>query len=186
MKKFVTFALAVVMTAALPMALAEEPAFYQQLRDFLDTATQEQFTDIANILTDKIHERFPETQATANPNMSAEFGTFAVEYLGAQLADSNGKPCLLISYRWTNNGDSATSFGATALYQAYQNGVQLQPTFISGHETNEWTNVLPGYTVEVQSVHELSNVTDPVVLQVKPFLDFTSSYEPLEITINLQ
>lgn len=92
----------------------------------------------------------PDQQAEApKDNSKGSLGKYDVEILDWHRSKNyEDKECIVIRYSYTNNSEDPQAFEWTIHQQAFQNGVQLDVTYIDG-ETNFDKEIMPGYTAEV-------------------------------------
>lgn len=111
------------------------------------------YADISEDLTD------PETDGANVAEGSGDIGDYYVEVLGAALTtDYEGKDAITITFSWTNNSEDTTNVGSSLLYQAFQDGVQLDYTVVeSEYSDNEYRDVRPGTTITIDVSYILSS-----------------------------
>lgn len=93
------------------------------------------------------------------------------------MKDFEGNPVLCITYEFTNNSDSETSFEAFT-DTVYQDGVQLEiPMFLEdGYEydaENTWMNIQPGITHYYKQTYTLRDTTTPIHIEIEPLVTFS-------------
>lgn len=97
---------------------------------------------------------------------------FEVKLSGHKVtADEDGQPVLLLDLSFTNNSKKAAAFGTTIDEKLFQNGVELDQTFVSSYSNadvddeksrNASKEVQPGTTIEVQVAFALQDGSAPV------------------------
>lgn len=99
-----------------------------------------------------------------------DLGDFHVRIVSAVASDADyeGKPTVLITYEWTNNGSGNNSFAALAHPQAFQNGHELGMAVYAGspqgYDANSYlADVQPGATATVTMGYVLENDTEVTV-----------------------
>lgn len=90
------------------------------------------------------------------------------------MVDFEGNPVVCITYEFTNNSDSETSFEAFT-DTVYQDGVQLEvPMFLEdGYEydaENTWMNIQPGITHYYKQTYTLRDTSTPIHIEIEPFV----------------
>jgi hypothetical protein len=114
----------------------------------------------------------------ATPSDSGEIGDLAFAIKDAQLVkDWEGNDSVLVTFDFTNNGDEATSFLVSGFAKAFQDGVELEGSFLSSddklYNDNEDKNIKTGVSIEVYKVFLLSNSTSPVEVEVAEAFSFS-------------
>lgn len=106
------------------------------------------------------------SEATAAAQPASQENEYTVSIDSATLTeDYSGAAAVVVTYTWTNNSDSTTSF-ATSLYaKCFQDGVQCDTAIVSGMDSNYMTDVKPGVTNTVQQAYKV-NGTSPVTVEV--------------------
>lgn len=83
--------------------------------------------------------------------------------------DYEGNPAIVVTYTWTNNSDSATSFMVAIDAAAFQNGVELDSAYISSSSevdydsTASMKEVKSGSTQTVQEAYTLDDQSDVTI-----------------------
>jgi hypothetical protein len=117
----------------------------------------------------------------------ATLGDFYVAVTGYELAkDSDGKDCIVVSYRWSHNLENPTSFIASLMPQVFQNGVQLEtPIMMDGIDLGDsLLEVQPGYLQDVKAAFMLSDTESTVTVSVGELFSLSDN-EKAECTITL-
>ncbi|NBJ91002.1 DUF5067 domain-containing protein [Acutalibacter sp. 1XD8-36] len=92
--------------------------------------------------------------------------------------DYEGKPALIVGYKFTNNSSENKSFAIAIHPQAYQNSVQLESAILAGSDDsfnsqNYLKDVQPGGTLEVEMAYLLENETSEVTVEVTELISFS-------------
>lgn len=121
----------------------------------------------------------PAAEPTAAPSTppAAGAGTLGNCYVEIKAAfltqDTEGKPAIVITYEWTNNGPETTSAMAALAWKARQGSAQLVSAAISREPRYEpgtsGHSVRPGVTSEVQCAFVLEDETSTVVFELGVF-----------------
>lgn len=115
------------------------------------------------------HTPTPEPPASED---SGALGEYEVSILEARSSvDYEGKPAIIVGYRFTNHSDENQMFMVAIKDKAFQNGSQLEPAVIgSSDETYNSQNLMkevqPGGTLEVEQAYLLQDVTNNVTVEV--------------------
>lgn len=120
--------------------------------------------------------------------VSKDLGDYTVSIVSYKLSeDYEGKPAVIISFGFTNNGDSPANFMTAINCDAFQDGVELSSAIITGEDggngESQMRNIKPGAGVEVTVAYELSSETSPVSLEIGEAFSFSD--EKLEASIDL-
>ncbi len=115
---------------------------------------------------------------------SADFGSAKVEVVGATIRTVGGDSYVICEYNWTNSSGENEMFLSQISEHVFQNGVGLEDGYLFDVETNAITEVMPGYSLAVRTVHKLSDPAAEVMFSVEPLLDFADAYAPLTFTVN--
>lgn len=109
---------------------------------------------------------------------SGSLGDYDVQIDGYQLAkDYANKPAILVDFTFTNNSEENASVTFSLIYQAYQNGVQLDTAIMmddSIYNANDlMKDVQPGSSISVRAAYELTSDTAPVEFEVSEIISFS-------------
>lgn len=109
-------------------------------------------------------------QSEGTMDTEGDLGDFHVRIVSAAASDADyeGKPTVLVTYEWTNNGNRSNSFAALAHPQAFQNGHELGMAVYAGspqgYDANSYlAEVQPGATATVTMGYVLENDTEVTV-----------------------
>ena len=88
--------------------------------------------------------------------------------------DGEGKDLIVLSMTFTNNSDTATSFGYAINAELFQNDIGLKngylpynhPSYNNDLSSNSYTDIKKGASIELQMVFELLDTTNPVELKL--------------------
>lgn len=96
--------------------------------------------------------------------------------------DYDEKDVLVLTFEWTNLGDSNTCFTLDVQVKAFQNGVALEDAFFLPDEnipiSEGITEVKPGGTLTVADAFILRDTETPVEIEVVPLFADLTSEEP--------
>lgn len=86
--------------------------------------------------------------------------------------DYDGNPVAIVTYNWTNNSASATSFESVFNTQVFQNGIQCDSAFLSVDydSASASKNIKPGITLPVQEAYTLQDNKNSFDVEVTEFL----------------
>ena len=171
MKRFLCLLLVFLMIA--PGACAET------IGEYLNRQTTEDLIAIRDYINDLIAER----QAISDGFVT--YGNASIKYKDAYIKKSGNTEKIVIVFDWTNNGDSAASFGYAFDFEAYQDGVQLSVGIIWDFDTQFTTKIQPGKTLEGYYIWELRDGKTPVTVVFDKFLDLSNKYPDTKFEIDL-
>lgn len=118
-----------------------------------------------------------EDQAPQASGDAGTLGDYDVAILEARKAtDYEGKPAIIIGYRFTNNSDENQTFMVSIDSKAFQNGVQLE-TAIMNDETYNVEDIMkevqPGGTLEVEKAYVLQDETNEVTAEASELISLS-------------
>jgi hypothetical protein len=118
--------------------------------------------------------------STSSGEGSGTVGEYEISILGFDLtSDYEGKPSVLITYKWTNNSSEAESFMFTFKDQVFQNGIECETAIISGNDNYDseplMTDVKPGYSLTVKCAYVLQDTENPIEVEVSELFNFESN-----------
>jgi len=132
-----------------------------------------------------------ETAAPAgekNPvqNGKGTIGKYEIEIISADKAkDYAGKNVIVITYKWTNNSDSATSFMMVFRDKVYQDGVECASTVVMKGDgfDKQSADIKAGAALEVKVAYKLNDDSD-ISVEVEGLLSFSD--EKVEKTFSVK
>lgn len=87
--------------------------------------------------------------------------------------DYSGEDAIIVTYTFTNNSNEDASFCTAILAQCFQNGTQLDTTYVDEIDADKTLNELkPGATITVQEAYLLDDKSD-VTVECTEILDFS-------------
>lgn len=146
----------VVLNVVACIAVLASQAYYSSAIDSaLDSLGASSSSSASSMSSSSSAQQATTSESTPKYEVSIDSATTTTDYSGA--------PALVVTFTWTNNSDSDTSF-ATALYaKCFQNGVQCETAVVSGMDSNYLTQLKPGSTTTVQQAYELSDTSDATI-----------------------
>lgn len=171
--------LAAVILAAAPLALAERISF--------DDYTLTELYNLRTKLEREIQQRIADSHNhIAGHTGYIDLGDVSVALNGYTIYKDAGSSYLVVGVKWMNNTNEATSYYLHANIEAYQNGVQLEETFIRSVDDNYDRKILPGYSLEVKEIFVLPNTKDNVTLIVRQLFSYWHEYTPQQFVIEIK
>lgn len=107
-----------------------------------------------------------------------KLGDYTVSILSCRPAhDYQGKPVIIVKFKFTNNDDDPASFFLTFDYEAYQNGVGLNTAYILDDDANYSTDnqtkeIKKGASLEVEVAFELNDSTTDVEVELSELISW--------------
>lgn len=101
---------------------------------------------------------------------------FHVKYLRHEVTENQyGEQILAVYYEFTNNDDESQSYDLSVQDKAFQNGIELNHSYIHLNDESKLRNneIQPGYTVTVCAIYEISDTESEIELQVEPWISFS-------------
>lgn len=116
----------------------------------------------------------PEPTATPEPTEApeVEYADWNVKYISHEIGkDYAGNEVLIVYFEFTNNSDDNQAFAYAFSDVAFQNGIELEPTYWEVNEETENADkeVQPGTTVKVATSYGISDKESPVTVELSPF-----------------
>lgn len=139
----------------------------------LGSAVDEVLSDDSSYTQDQSGDNSVEAQGNIVSNNT--LGDYGCVVKSAKLCkDYEGKDAVLITYDFTNNSDSATSFDVALIDHLYQDGVGLESAYLSNEETDSFdVQIKPGVTKEVKKAYLLRDPSTSVEVEVAEFMSFS-------------
>ncbi len=111
----------------------------------------------------------------ATPTDAGVLGNYEVSIGDCDVVkDYDGNDAIAISIDFTNNGEEATSFEGSMVYDVFQDGVELDSTSVYVDEDSfdcldddSYKDIQPGKSIEVIITKELENTTSPVDIEIE-------------------
>ncbi len=119
----------------------------------------------------------------------SNLGDYHVDIKACRMAkDFEGKPIVIITYVYTNNGDEAMSFMVAVDENVYQNGIGLNECYfvedgVEYSSDNQMKDIKPGATLEVEVAYELNDTTTDVEVEVSELFSFSDKKVVKKFTI---
>ena len=128
--------------------------------------------------------------ASSNSSSNATLGDYNVVIESCRLAaDYQGKPVVIVKYKFTNNGDEPASFMFSLNYNVFQNGVGLNqavsvPSAFNYSSDNMTKELQKGASLYVEVAYILNDETTDVVVEVSEFASFNNKKITKTFSIN--
>lgn len=106
-------------------------------------------------------------------------GDFAVDIKSARMAeDYEGKPVIIITYGFTNNGDEEAAMYTSLTDKVYQDGVECEQAFVlddsaNYNSDNQTKSIKKGVSLDVDIAYKLNNTESPVEVEVTEWISFS-------------
>lgn len=120
---------------------------------------------------------------------SGDLGDYHVSIEGFQVVeDYDGNPAIVIDYTWTNNSDETKRADVTILEKAFQDGVQLEASFIADRSIYDYStsakDIRPGTTIDVQCAFTLTSETSNVEFELSELFSFSDDIVSMDFNLN--
>lgn len=130
------------------------------------------------VSSEEVSEAASEEERSSAPADSGSLGDFDVAILSARKAvDYEGKPALVVSYKFTNNAADNKMFLSSVSGKAFQDGVQLDTAVITGDDSisveNQMKEVKTGASIEVDVAYLLDSEASDVEVEVSELISFS-------------
>ncbi len=120
-------------------------------------------------------------KATKADSASTKLGDYELIIDSCRLAkDYEGKDVVIVKYKYTNNGDEATSFTIAFDDNVYQDGVGLNNAYVLNDsanydEGNQTKDIQTGASIDVEVAYELNDTTTDIVVEVEELFSFNDN-----------
>lgn len=114
----------------------------------------------------------PTTEEVEESKTSFEYADMNVEFLEYKIEeDAAGTQCLVLYFDFTNNAKDSYAFGYTFDVKAFQDGVELEPTYfhVNDETHNAEKEIKTGVTLKVAEQFELKDVSGEIEIEIEPF-----------------
>lgn len=114
----------------------------------------------------------PTTEEVEESKTSFEYAEMNVEFLEYKIEeDAAGTQCLVLYFDFTNNAKDSYAFGYTFDVKAFQDGVELEPTYfhVNDETHNAEKEIKTGVTLKVAEQFELKDVSGEIEIEIEPF-----------------
>ena len=148
-------------------------------------STNSQVTASDNAQEDS--ESSSDIEAEEDESTEGKIGDFVCIVKKAKICkDWESKDSVKITYSFTNNSKDSESFDLALSDEVYQDGVQLESTFISSDDDDFGIDVKikPGMTKEVSKVYKLRDKTTDLEVEISELISFSD--EKLVTTVKLE
>lgn len=115
-----------------------------------------------------------------------EIDGYICEIVSAEIGGINyeGKPTVVITYKYTNNSNKARSFGIAFTDTVFQNGVECSPDYVYDvNEDNYLKEIRPGASIEVKRSYILNDIISDVEVEIVGLFTFDNTVIAKTFTI---
>ena len=148
------------------------------------TTSSENNTQVT--VTDEGSSEVKATSADSKENENV-IGDYECVVKDAEICKNwEGKDAVKITYTFTNNNDEAESFDIALSDEVYQDGVQLESSFISSDD-DDWgidVKIKPGMSKDVSKVYLLRDKTTDLEVEISELISFND--DKLVTTVKLK
>ena len=103
---------------------------------------------------------------------SFEYADMTVEFIEYSIEENAvGEKCLVLYFDFTNDRDESQAFGYTFTVKAFQDGVELEPTYfqVNKETENSTKEIKPGVTLRVAEQYGIEDVSGTIEVEIEPF-----------------
>lgn len=117
--------------------------------------------------------------AAPNTSSNSALGDYDVVIESCRLAsDYEGKPIIIVKYKFTNNGDEPACFAWSLEHSAFQNGVGLNECYVAADSANyssdnQTKEIKKGASLTVEVAYKLNDSTTAVEIEVSELISFS-------------
>lgn len=112
-----------------------------------------------------------------------QFSKINFDITGYALAKEGGKNYLVYEFTWTNTSDGTLDFvDADVRLEAYQDGIQCEPSGVRSVDPNNMTKIKPGKSLVSYYVIELKNTKSKVETHIS---EYFANKEPIVLNVDL-
>ena len=117
--------------------------------------------------------------ASGNNTSNSTLGDYEVIIESCRLAtDYEGKPIVIVKYKFTNKGDEPACFAWSLEYDAYQDGIGLNECYFADDSANyssdnQTKEIKKGSSLSVEVAYELNDSTTDVEVEVAELVSFS-------------
>ncbi len=119
-------------------------------------------------------------------NADGQIGDYICTIKSAEKCkDWSGKDAIKITYNFTNNSKDTESFDFALTDEAYQDGIQLETTFLDGgyDELGLDVKIKPGTTKEVSKIYVLRDDSTKIDIEISELISFSDDKLTYEIDL---
>lgn len=120
-------------------------------------------------------------------------GNYEVDVIDFRLVKDYSTDVIIIKYSFTNNSDDSTSFNLAVSDTVYQNGVEINETYlILDREKYDYDysikskKIKSGATVEIEIAYELNDTVSDIEIEIKDRSLFGDSEDVINIKFAIQ
>lgn len=100
------------------------------------------------------------------------------EIISAEIGGQNyeGKPTVVITYKYTNNSNESESFDIAFMDTVFQNGIECSPDYsYEINEDNSHKEIRPGATIEVKKSYILNDTVTDLEIEITGFISWDNT-----------
>lgn len=119
-----------------------------------------------------------EGAAEGTASSDTKLGNYSVEIKSCRLAeDYEGKPIVIITYGFTNNGKESASFSFAITDEVYQADIGLNKCYFADdsanyNSDNQTKDIKSGASLDVDVAYVLNDTSSDVVVEVSELISF--------------
>ena len=143
----------------------------KEAEDAKTEVTSEKTQDIIEEQEEEPVKRKEDKEENKN-SKSFEYADMIVYFVEYSIEENAvGEKCLVLYFDFTNDRDESQAFGYTFTVKAFQDGVELEPTYFHVNEEtkNSTKEIKPGVTLRVAEQYGIEDVSGTIEVEIEPF-----------------
>ena len=124
------------------------------------------------VIEEKEEEPVKKKEDKKENSKSFEYADMTVEFIEYSIEENAvGEKCLVLYFDFTNDRDESQAFGYTFTVKAFQDGVELEPTYfqVNKETENSTKEIKPGVTLRVAEQYGIEDVSGTIEVEIEPF-----------------
>jgi hypothetical protein len=124
------------------------------------------------VIEEKEEEPVKKKEDKEENSKSFEYADMTVEFIEYSIEENAvGEKCLVLYFDFTNDRDESQAFGYTFTVKAFQDGVELEPTYfqVNKETENSTKEIKPGVTLRVAEQYGIEDVSGTINVEIEPF-----------------
>lgn len=167
MKKLMALVLAFILCCGAATVLAESFD--------LSDMTEEELRQLRTDIDAELSARAVAQRLEGGTLLEGDLGDYYVALTDIQRGTSGDKPCVILTFQFQNNSETASSFTFAIAKTVYQNGVECEMAFLTTpaiDNRNTLMDVKDGGSIEVQTAFELYDAESPIEIELKELFNW--------------
>ncbi len=117
--------------------------------------------------------------AEGTESVDNKLGSYSVDIKSCRISeDFEGKPIVIITYGFTNNGENSAAFYTSVSTEAFQNGIGLNECYFAEdganyNSENQTKEIKTGATLDVEVAYNLNDTETDVEVEVTEWISLS-------------